>query len=226
MDEPETRHSLLLGGTPGSVIAAVASIYERIELDEGAFRAAAASRGSALSCPEGCGNCCEHFVPDLIEPEALFLARYLLRNEPELAEEASEWPRRNLSSSPPCPFYRPGRAGGCCGVYPGRPLICRLFAFSGSRDKEGRPSFRPCARMPVAGLPPPGDERPSLSGPALASSFGLAPPMMADYAAEMTALSPEGASDRELLVEALPRALSKIGLGLALAQRERDSSYS
>lgn len=217
------------GSSLERLVADVAIIYARIEADQASFLAGAAALGSALVCPQGCGACCEPFVPDLLPPEAAFMAAWLLENEPELAREAAAWTQVGRAAPPPCPFLRRDlagdHAGAGCAVYPARPLVCRLFGAAGVSDREGRASFRPCAHMPLAGYPPMGEERPTLSGPALLRGFGSEPPLMASYAAELVALSPSQASERSLIVQALPQALSRVALSLALAEGSALSTY-
>jgi hypothetical protein len=65
-----------------------------------------------------------------------------------------------------------------------------------------------------------------MSGADLVREFGAAPPVMADYAAELASLRPAEAAERALLVEALPSALRRVGLSLSLAEDARDRTYS
>jgi Fe-S-cluster containining protein len=204
----------------------VAEIYARIEADQRAFLSGAAARGAALECPEGCGSCCEAFVPDLLPQEAAFMAAWLLESAPELAREAAAWTAAGRPAAPPCPFLSRRPSGARCAIYPARPLVCRLFGAAGVRDRDGRASFRPCARMPLAGYAPVGGERPSMRGGELDAAFGSMPPMMADYAAELSGASPGESADRALLPEALPRALARVALALSLAEDARDRAYS
>lgn len=80
--------------------------------------------------------------------------------------------------------------------------------------------------MPLAGYPEIGGPRPTMTGTALAAGFGSEPPIMADYAAELSGLCPAEASERPLLVDALPAALAWVSLSLSLAEGALDRTYS
>jgi uncharacterized protein len=214
------------GSSQEALVASVADIYARLGSEQLAFLAGAAERGAPLSCPARCGSCCEGFVPDLLPAEAEFLAAWLLDKEPGLAREAAAWTPATRSSAPPCPFLRLEDPSAHCSIYPARPLVCRLFAAAGVRDKEGRTSFRPCSRMELAGYPSVGSERPSIVGAELERQFGAEPPVMTDHAARLVALCPSDATERALIVEALPAALAKLSLHLSLAEAAIDRAYS
>ena len=88
-------------------------------------------------------------MPEALPLEALYGAHYLLRSRPDLAA----YLRDTATEGRTCPFYLRHRSGHCA-VYPARPLVCRLFGFSATRNKDGAPMFRPCRHMPVPGLIP------------------------------------------------------------------------
>ncbi len=226
MSTPDTLPSTPSGSLLEAIIAATGGIYARIDRDQRAFLSGAAAVGSALECPPGCGSCCEPFVPDILPSEAALIAAWLLESAPELARETAAWTAVDSPAVPPCPFLRRSGNGARCAIYPVRPLVCRLFGASGTRDKEGLASFRPCAHMPLAGFPPVGGERPSITGPRLEERFGAPPPAMAVYAAELAALSPSEAAERSLIVDALPAALARVSLSLSLADGMCDRTYS
>jgi uncharacterized protein len=225
MSIPKQLPTTPRGSSLEGLVAGVAAIYTRIESDQRAFLASAAARGAALACPSGCGSCCEAFVPDLLPPEAVYLAAWLLESAPELARDASDWTLADRHAPPPCPFLLRSSSGARCAIYPARPLVCRLFGAAGVRDREGRASFRPCAHMPLEGYPPVGAERPTITGTELVRGFGSEPPLMAGYAAELAALSPSQAAQRSLIVEALPSALARVALSLSLAQGSALRTY-
>jgi Fe-S-cluster containining protein len=189
-------------------LTSVHSMYIRAEEALASFRAR-----NGLSCPPGCGACCEGFIPDILPLEASYLAAWLVRNRPERAQRIAEFgiPPSNLRG---CPLYDPDKPDAHCTVYPGRPLICRLFAFSGVRSRTGTSSFSLCRRMP--GLPPPRSGARSWEGPALEALFGT-PPLMSDFGAELEGIVPGDGSRRLPLPEALPPAVRQVlflaGLG-------------
>ena len=45
---------------------------------------------SNFTCPQGCGECCRNFEPDLLDCEADFMAAWLLENQEETAEKVSQ----------------------------------------------------------------------------------------------------------------------------------------
>lgn len=184
-------------------LAALEELYARADEAVRRFQDAA-----GLSCPFGCGSCCEGFVPDILPAEAEYLAAYLAVAEPERAYalaasglEAAAYPGGRLG----CPLYRPDTPYHCS-VYEARPLICRLFAFSAVRDKRGEPSYSLCRLMPDATVAP-GLRRAAGEG---LRAFGSVPaPVMADFGSEAAALCPAG-GERGPLPERLEAALSKI----------------
>ncbi|HOX32327.1 MAG TPA: YkgJ family cysteine cluster protein [Spirochaetales bacterium] len=217
MNLPHAIPSALRGSSFEAALAGLGELYEELEENQSEALASIAARGPELACPEGCGSCCEGFVPDLLPVEARYLAAWLLAERPELAGAAGAWPPSGpepRGSKPPCPFHEAGRRGGKCGVYPARPLICRLFAFSALRGRDGLPGFALCKRMPSRG------GRRSWSGPELAAELGELLPDMAHYGALVAALVPEEAGRRALLVEALPAELRRLSLVISLSAYE------
>ena len=114
---------------------------------------------AGLSCPSGCGTCCETFVPDLTPAEADLIAARLLQDHQILTIDS--WTTGELEGA--CPFYRVQGDPYHCRIYPVRPLICRLFGFAGSRNKQGEAVFRRCRHM--SGTTPPDLEITLLMGP-------------------------------------------------------------
>jgi Fe-S-cluster containining protein len=219
-DPPTSSGNLL-----ESIISTVGEVYARIERDQAAFLASAAASGATLVCPHGCGLCCEPFVPDITAAEAAFAAEWLLSHKPELAAEVASWTLDDRPQAPPCPFYRRSMPEAHCAIYPARFLVCRLFYASGVRNKDGYATFRPCAHMPLAAFPERGGERPSLAGEELVRIFGAEPPIMADYSAQIVALFPSEASETALILDALPKAISRVGLSHSLAGELSDRAY-
>lgn len=93
-----------------------------------------------VSCLKGCGSCCEHFNPDITEVEALFVAYGLIseKKEKEVLEKLEK------SEKGYCPLYNKDDLEHHCTIYKYRPLICRLFGFSSTLDKEQKPVYRAC----------------------------------------------------------------------------------
>lgn len=106
-------------------------------------------------CPAGCGSCCASYVPQVYSLEALYTAAGCL------ARDIDYTPVFNAEAvTGHCLFYREDTPGHC-GIYEARPLLCRTFGYTSSRDKGGTPQFRLCRHMPpapVAIIPPPASD--------------------------------------------------------------------
>jgi Fe-S-cluster containining protein len=171
-------------------------IYARISEAQAEWIAA-----SPYRCPPGCGSCCDGFEPDVLEIEALYLAAWLARTDADRFARI----QGGLSESKRgkgCPLADPSSRFHCT-VYGGRPLVCRLFAFSGDRAKDGSARFKLCSRMPADG-PRQMDET------TLLDRFGVLPPIMGDLSGEAESLLPDRAGERLPLRDALESAAAKI----------------
>jgi len=184
----------LAGSSLEMPLSRLAAIYDSIEAAQERWIGLAPYR-----CPDGCGKCCAKFEPELTEVEALFLAAWILRNEPALLDSIQLGSNQKacVLSDPDSKFH--------CRVYGGRPLICRLFAFSGDKAKDGTARFRPCEHMPHVG------DR-ILDEAALLGLYGELPPLMSDFASEADLLMPDCSGKRTPLRLALPGALSKVSM--------------
>lgn len=89
----------------------------------------------SVSCPRGCGQCC-NTATDNIEAsitEMLPLCVYLYEQN-----TYQKWLEK--SNQQHCIFYDTNNQknnSGCCLVYEFRPLVCRLFGFSFTKNKYG-----------------------------------------------------------------------------------------
>lgn len=116
--------------------------YERIESQTAAF-----SRATGISCPSGCGECCETIDFAVSSPEAERVAEFLLDERPDLLAKFEAGPVHGFEAGKVrCPFYDPDNLAAHCTVYEARPLLCRAFAFSGHRGKDGV-KYAPCHRF-------------------------------------------------------------------------------
>lgn len=190
--------TLLKSSPLWQALCSLADIYKRIDHAQTNWISA-----TPWHCPEGCGTCCEHFEPDVLEIEALYLAAWLLDNKTD--EEIQDVLTIN-STLAGC-ILRLNEGPWRCSVYGGRPLICRLFAFSGDRDKEGQVRFRPCAELfrPESGL----QAHHVYTEKEILLLFGQLPPVMNDLARQAVSIFPSSTETLPLRI-ALPRALSKI----------------
>lgn len=182
-------------------LESLAYLYQRTDSAVAGF-----SDASGVSCSFGCGTCCEGFVPDILPLEAAYIAAFIaLTDRPRafaLAAGGLEARRRD-DGRLGCPLYADDRDHHCT-VYEARPLICRMFAFSATRDKHGAPSFSVCK----SGYSATGVR--SAKGDALTEAFGTAPPVMADMGCELASIEPESSGDRKALPDALVEALSRV----------------
>ena len=172
-------------------------IYGQIEKVQSAWIAATPFR-----CPPGCGSCCEGFEPEVLELEALYLAAWLSRSDPARFAALRTGAEDGRPLGKGC-FLADSSGAYHCTVYGGRPLICRLFAYSGDRAKDGSARFRLCSRMASDG-PRQMDER------ELIERFSVLPPIMGDIAGEADSLLPGRSGNRRSLRDALPEAAAKI----------------
>lgn len=160
-------------------------------------RTAAFARQANLSCPKGCGTCCENFEPDITDIEATYVAVHLLTEAPALVDRLTALTLQRF-----CVFYEPDGIYHCS-IYDVRPLVCRAFGFSASFHKNGLPDFAGCRRMPgvkfgVADLP----------------ETEYRPPVMAEYGVRISALS---TGTRSAMRAAVLQAISSVGLKMKLA---------
>lgn len=163
-----------------------------------------------VHCHDGCGTCCEHFVPDIGKAEAEYLAYGLIsegRDEAVL-KCLDSWDE----SSGVCPLYNKYDAHHCT-VYKWRPLICRLFGASASLNKDGKPVFRKC-KWNIG--------RPDVPTEELEANKNCLV-IMRDYGL-MLESAEAGDTKTLLLPDAIRGAINKVGFMLELeAQSENDT---
>lgn len=126
----------------GRKVKSVERVFENLNKEIAGFKVT-----TGLNCLTGCGACC--FKPDIETSilEFLPLALHLYRTgdlENTLNLLDAE-PGRNICIllSP----VVPGGASGFCSQYQYRGLICRLFGFSASKDKNGASSLATCKKI-------------------------------------------------------------------------------
>ena len=126
---------ILLGTSTGERLGAIQSLYSDLDRAQKRF-----TKTFDISCPEGCGSCCEHFFPDVTMAEAEYMAMGILfeGREEDVLEKLHSIKDRTF-----CPLYRKDSPYHCT-VYGVRPLVCRLFGASAVRDKNAKPAFGDC----------------------------------------------------------------------------------
>lgn len=182
------------------ILSAVHSIYKKIQIDQNKWL----STVSQFSCPSGCGDCCKNFEPDLMQPEAYYLAAWIIKNQPQKAWAImnGSFVSKVPSESKGCILQDPDNPYHCT-VYEGRALICRLFGFAGDKDQHNNPRFRLCKFHPLHK-----DKTYNISDLEKLSSEKL--PIMSDYATEVLALDTDLSGQTEPLREILPKAIQKL----------------
>ena len=197
-----------------SIYKQVESVYQKIR-----FAQAEWYGKSQFYCPEGCGECCRNFEPDLLECEATFMAVWLLQNQKETAYKVmeGEFPFMNNKG---CPFWNENSSYHCS-IYEGRGFICRLFGASGFRSKEGSTVWKPCKFYPADLLckqKVPLRHR-QYSQEEMKLLFGATPPVMSDLMQQAVEIQPDQ-TETKLLREILPTVLKRINWVLQLKKLE------
>ena len=169
---------------------------------------------SSLTCPSGCGRCCDMADTEVSDIEALVIARYLITEKqssiPELFREFRQ--REEEQGRKSCIFYKEDSELHCI-VYQARPLICRCFGYSAERDKTGALYFPLCGHMNLAA-------ELQKDGAVLRVIFEPYPPVMADYRKEIEILENEGAWSRlRPIAEAVEKCLRVAGQGMSTSDR-------
>ena len=201
-------------------ISALDTIYARVESAQATFRELANNHGSPLACPTGCGNCCVHFVPDLMPIEADRIAYYLITEKGDMIGNFLARLHEAEAIGAACPFWNPGKPGENCMIYPARPLICRLFGFCSMLDKSGEPAFTLCAKMPPLAR---SEKRRFIGAKTMDEAFGSIPPLMVDFSRAIIALVPADSGRRTTIDKALIPSLSRVSLLLKFASADAAS---
>lgn len=122
--------------------AALVALYEEFDADVSAF-----AEVGGISCPLGCGDCCDHADTEVTVTEARLIAEHIRAEMPALEDELATTARHPDRVA--CVFYDPDRDFHCR-IYSVRPLICRAFGYSAYSDRAGNHLFAVCPSMPIA----------------------------------------------------------------------------
>lgn len=120
-------------------VKSVEQLFGKLELEISDF-----TSRTSLHCLSGCGKCCTK--PDIEASPLEFLpwAFHLFLNGKieDVLEEL------NKKADPICHVYLPlslnNNGSGKCGDYHHRGLICRLFGYAASRNKQGKTQLATC----------------------------------------------------------------------------------
>lgn len=176
--------------------------YERIAHEQKEWYDAA-----KFYCPDGCGQCCEGFEPDLMEGEALYMAAWLIENQNDIALQIAQ-NKFPFDNGKACPLFNPDSAYHCS-IYNGRAFICRLFGASSFRSRNGDKTWRPCKFYPdeiLAAHKPPLAKHQYSESETL-QVLGAVPPLMSDFT-ESIAASSNG--ETELIRDILPSTIRRL----------------
>lgn len=189
----------------GEHIASLNKVYGDLDTHQKLF-----NERFQISCIEGCGKCCEHYVPVLSEAEAQQAALEILKagREEEILNRLS----KADSTSTCCPLYNKDGLFHCS-LYSGRSLVCRLFGNAASEDKEHLPVYKPC-KWKTAEEPIPTSE--------LLLHKEIVPVM--SYYGDRLLECNEGFSEGEPIVIALQKALSKLMLVASFSSQSSDDT--
>jgi uncharacterized protein len=198
----------LRGTCEYDVLRALDDIYNSIEKYETVWKSA-----SNVSCTSGCGTCCVAFEPDVLDGEALYLALWLIENEPAAARAIRDgtYPMERSDNASGCFLYDPENPYHCT-VYGGRCLICRLFGYTGDHGKDGSIRWKPCRFLSDEVLKahdPPLAHR-QYEADELAMIFNALPPAMSDITGQAVSLSPGTSGKTRPLREILPDAIKRM----------------
>ncbi len=119
-------------------VKAVERVFAHLEVETKAL-----SKSTGMQCLAGCGRCC--MKPDIeanpLEFLPLAFSWFLEGKADEKLDEL------NANPSGICMVFRPvhlSDKNGSCGDYNNRGLICRLFGYATSRDKNGARKLVTC----------------------------------------------------------------------------------
>ncbi len=109
--------------------SAVLAVLRDCDRETGAM-----AQQTGLACPPGCGACCENPAVAATPAELLPLALAAM----DRGDAVELLARARAHQGGWCVFYAPTSVGqGRCTQYAWRPVVCRLFGFSGVRSKRG-----------------------------------------------------------------------------------------
>ncbi len=205
---PSSQIKKILGKLKGTrveeILLEMDAAYGRISNEQSAWYS-----GSGFTCPEGCGECCRNFEPDILECEATYMAAWLLENQPEVAQKVAEgefpYPRQGG-----CQFWKEDDPYHCS-IYGGRSFICRLFGACSNHDKAGQLVFKPCKFYPEEKLQEyktPLTHR-QYSQQEVEKIFGTLPPAMENLMEEALSFDPDN-HETMLIREILPQIVRRI----------------
>lgn len=190
--------SKIITTIPGEMISKLRDVYAALDEKQARFQ-----DKFSVSCINGCGECCQHYVPVLTQAEALAAAYVIIRDKRE--EEVLERLNSGDPNSSMCPLYNKDREYHCS-LYEGRSMVCRLFGFSCSEDKEHNLVWKACKWK--------GEEGEEID-PSVLMENRKDVPVMSEYGERLEECSDiEG----EIMYSAIPKALWKLKMILEMTE--------
>ena len=122
-----------------NAIRALCRLYKKVENETARF-----AKLTGIHCPEKCGICCATAKVETTPLEMLPLAVELWSKD-----KGFFWLKK-LDAKPNariCVFFKSdpkNKKMGRCSVYSLRPLICRLFGFCATKNKQGKSVYGGC----------------------------------------------------------------------------------
>jgi Fe-S-cluster containining protein len=192
------------------IVSQVEDVFIELDLDIAKFQ-----QETGLGCIRGCGECCKKPDIEATVLEFLPLAYHLYKADLDI--EVLERLENN-NSAPPCTFFSailPGFQSGLCTIYLHRGLICRLFGFSATRDKEGKPVLATCKIIK--------NQKSAEYNAAVRSiDEGGFVPVMNQYYMKLLAIDLEMGNKFYPINEAIKLAIEKVSLTCAYMEQEEN----
>ncbi len=190
------------------------SLWREIDTQINHFKSA-----TNLDCPPGCARCCRTFSGKIEVSifEMLPLSIYLWqRGEAEIFLEKI----KVADQGSPCVLLRTELSAqdkGGCQFYDFRPLVCRLFGYSATFDKRGKPAMVLCQALKM--------KDPLLEG-RLNQEIrnGMNVPILSSCCRKPAWMNPHLGKDRTSINEALRQALEWVGFHLELEKEKRKNN--
>lgn len=204
MSEIENIISTLSGTREAEILQQMEEAYKNVSDQQSVWY-----DKTKFFCPDGCGECCRNFEPDLLECEAVYMAAWLIENQPEVAQKVAngEFP---LPRQKACQFWQEEGQYHCT-IYGGRPFICRMFGACSAHSKSGEVVWKPCKFYPAEQLAlhnPPLTHR-QYSATETEEILGGLPPAMSDLMESAVSINPDN-HETQLIRDILPKTIQKL----------------
>jgi Fe-S-cluster containining protein len=137
------RNNAMLSQRLTTMIADLTRLFQSLDEEVMSF-----AQAQSVRCLPGCGACCQSPNIETTVAEMLPLA-YELFQKGNAEDRAWNWSEQKGALCPQYESHPDRPAQGRCQTYAFRPAICRLFGYSGFRDKSGTIRFATCRKIQV-----------------------------------------------------------------------------